>query len=145
MTVYHFCCDRDMRGIRSQGITEGCIVGEQSYQQKQRTKWINYKIPGWQWVTLNPDRQQQSWATRHLIKIDRLEYRWTVDIPDREMDSLFDRERLMKLYPGTENLFDGWAGSEHWRVFRGKIPKYWLKKLDRWDNERREWVDMPIR
>lgn len=145
MTVYHFCCGHDMRGIRSQGITEGQIVGERSYREKRRSKWQNLFIPGWQWVTLDPDRERQSWATNYMIKIDRLEYRWTVEIPEKEEDSLYDREGLSKLYPGTEELFDGWAGSENWRVFRGKIPKYWLTKLEMWNKKSGEWVEVPFR
>ena len=37
ITVYHFCCERDMRGIRSQGITKGVIVGEQLSNGGTRT------------------------------------------------------------------------------------------------------------
>ena len=36
MILYHFCCERDMRGIRSQRITKGMIVGERSFMPETR-------------------------------------------------------------------------------------------------------------
>jgi len=143
MILYHFCCERDMRGIRSQGITKGMIVGERSFMQKGRVKWQRYMIPGWQWLTLDGDRTRQSWATRHLIRYDRTEYRWTVEIPEREEGSLYNRGRLMALYPGVEALFDGWDGSGSWRVYRGYIPRMWLKKLEHWNRATGEWEEVP--
>lgn len=132
MKIYHFCCARDMKGIRTDGITKGVIpwfVGSTLHM-----------MTGWQWLTLDGERAHQSWSTQYLLRYDRTEYRWTVEIPDRYLASLYDREGLVKLYPGTEALFDGWLHSEQWRVYHGPIPKRWLRKLERWDADLWDWV-----
>ena len=52
---------------------------------------------------------------------------------------IYDRDRLAEFIPGTEKLFDGWEGSENWIVYRGKISKYQLKKLEHWNKEKECW------
>ena len=125
MTVYHFCSAKGMRGIRRKGICEGVAV-----------RWENdvlYMRYGYQWVTLDGRHDAQSWATNVMISEDRTAYRWTVEIPESETGSLLDRDGLDKAVPGCGQAFDGWDGSENWRVFSGRIPRKWLKKLDKWD------------
>lgn len=142
---YHFCREQDMRGIRNKGITKGMIAGEElvSKGKGRGSSWVTMLIPGWQWITLDGDHDRQSWATRITIPYDRTEYRWTIDMPEKERNSLYDRERLMALYPGTEQLFDGWKGSEHWMVYRGTIPKKWLVKLEHWNKATGTWEEVP--
>lgn len=142
MIIYHFCCERDMRGIRNKGITKGGVVCERSYRQNGKIRYQPVIVNGFQWVTLDEDRNRQSWATQILLRYDRTEYRWTVEIPEKEEGQLYDRDRLAALYPGSEQAFDGWAGSENWRVFRGNIPKFWLKKLERWNKETDAWEEV---
>ena len=142
MILYHFCSKRHMRGIRCNGITDGVICGERLLNPGVFPEcWQNIFYTGWQWLTLDPVRDRQSWATKKLIKYDRRDYRWTVEIPDE--DHLYDRDRLSELYPGTETLFDGWPGSENWRVYRGPISKYQLKKLERWNGS--GWDEVEFR
>lgn len=143
MIVYHFCCERDMRGIRNQGITKGAIPGEKKVPQGKGKpgKWVTMLIMGWQWLTFDPDRAKQSWNTRHLLRYDRTEYRWTIDIPENMKGQLYDRDRLEKLYPGSKALFDGWKGSENWVAFRGPIPKKWLIKLEHWNKKTESWEE----
>ncbi len=140
VTLYHFCCERDMRGIRSQGITKGAVVGRQLvHPGTLKEKWQPYMIHGFQWLTYDGGHDRQSWATRHLIRYDRTEYRFTVEIPDREVSQLYDRDRLAQLIPGSEELFDGWTDSENWVVYRGNVSKYQLKKLEHWNKEKECW------
>lgn len=141
--LYHFCCDRDMPGIRSQGITKGMICGEQLIEQTG--KYQNFMIPGWQWLTYDGGRARQSWATQKIIHYSRLEYRFAVGLPEADADQLYDRDRLKEIYPGTEKLFDGWDGSEFWVVYRGSISKYCLKKLEHWNKETGTWEEVPLR
>lgn len=142
ITLYHFCCDRDMPGIRSQGITRGKVV---DHKKSTSGKWVWVEFLGWQWLTYDKNRDRQSWATMKKIKYSRREYRFTVEIPEKEVGQLYDRDRLAKEIPGTEVLFDGWAGSENWVVYRGKIPKYWLKKLEHWNKEKQLWEEVKLR
>ena len=145
MILYHFCCERDMKGIRSQGITKGVIAGEMRVNHPGKpSTWQYYFIPGWQWLTLDADHDGQSWATRHLIRYDRTEYRFTVDVPEKETAQLFDMDKLNAAIPGTDALFLGWPGSENWRVYHGNIPKYWLTGLDHWNKEKRCWESVKL-
>lgn len=108
MILYHFCCARDMKGIRSKGITKGVVYGQTRINQPNTPgKWQPYWMPMWQWLTLDPDRNRQSWNTHHIIRYDRTEYRWTVDVPEEFEDMLYDRDWMDKKHPGTAALFDG--------------------------------------
>ena len=140
MKLFHFCREKDMRGIRSQGITKGMIP---SFRPVGGKKLSMLLYDGWQWLTLDGDHDKQSWATCVLFKEDRTEYRLTVEIPEKETDSVYDREKLLTVYPEVAPLFDGWPGSEKWRVFRGPIPKYWIKGIEHYENG--EWHPMPWR
>lgn len=143
MILYHFCCKKDMRGIRCSGITKGVVCCDilMSKIGTLPEVWQYMLFNGWQWLTMDPDHDRQSWATKIKIKIDRLEYRWTVDVPDE--DQLYDRDALDKEIAGTKALFDGWAGSENWRVYRGNISKYQLKKLEHWNGS--GWDEVKFR
>ena len=142
MMVCHFCSRQDMNGIRNKGITKGGICGHARVKQGEgkRPKYVPFMRPGWQWVTTDGDHERQSWATQHTIRTNRTECRWTVEIPEKEEGQLYNRDRLEELYPGSAALFDGWDGSENWFVFRGTIPKYWLRALDIWDEDTGEWA-----
>ena len=142
MILYHFCCEHDMRGIRNKGICRGAVVTDRPILRKGKTVYQNVLNMGWQWLTLDGDRTRQSWATNHLIRIDRLEYRWTVEIPKDDECQLYDRDGMAWQIPTRERLFDGWAGSENWRVYHGNIPKRYLKKLERWNRDRQEWEEV---
>ena len=97
ITVYHFCCERDMRGIRSQGITKGMIVGEHLINPGSiRPRWNTYSIQGWQWMTYDGCHSRQSWATRRLIWYDRTEYRFTVEIPEKDVGRRCPRRGRMR-------------------------------------------------
>ena len=123
ITLYHFCCDRDMPGIRSQGITKGEIVGE---KQNKFGKWGRVEFLGWQWLTYDKNRDRQSWATRKLIKYSRTEYRFTVEIPEKEVSQLYDRDRLaeeiwLKSQQGPDGLPVSGSQADRYRIhFRGK-------------------------
>ena len=105
-------------------------------------EWQPYFRPQWQWLTLDGSREEQSWATKHTIRYDRTEYRWTVEIPEAEESQLYDMERLEAAIPGTDALFLGWPGSENWRVYRGNIPRKWLKKLEHWNRITGRWENV---
>ena len=142
MELYHFCREKDWRGIRTDGITRGMIP---KYTKVGGPKGLNRDvltiIDGWQWLTAEPRRDHQSWATKYLLKagMNRTEIRITVEIPEKEADSLYTRDRIAGVYPDVDFLFEGWPGSENWRVFRGKIPKYWIRKAEKWNPEKEAW------
>jgi hypothetical protein len=76
-------------------------------------------------------QKKQSWATRNAIQYSRTAWRLTVEIPDNELDRIYDRQRLRAVYPLTEPLFEGWPGSENWCVHHGRIPREYIKAYER--------------
>ncbi len=132
MILFHFCRRQDVRGIRSKGITKGMIP----IIDKGLTI-----LTGWQWLTLDGERKNQSWNTHYLMRADRTEYRFTVEIPEKEESSLYDRKALWAVNPLIDKCFAGWPGSDNWRVYRGNIPRKWIKRLEHWNAERQEWEE----
>lgn len=137
MKLYHFCRAKDVHGIRSDGITKGMIPLFCPMEKHTNRNFSLVIIPGWQWLTLDGDHDRQSWATRKEFKDDRTEYRFTIEIPEKEIVSLYDRRRLLAIYPEASFLFNDWDGCENWRVYRGSIPKYWIKSIEKYFNG--EW------
>lgn len=144
ITLYHFCCEMDMRGIRTDGITKGMVALQRQIPSGTRKEvWQTVFDRGWQWLTYDGDHDRQSWATNMTILTNRLEYRFTVELPDGDADQLYDRNRLEERFPGSRTLFDGWPGSENWVVYRGNVSKYQLKKLEHWNGS--GWEEVRIR
>lgn len=140
MKIFHFCREKDVRGIKTDGLTKGAIPIVDTIHGKKT--WG--LIAGWQWLTLDGDHDRQSWATQEIFKDDRTEYRFTIEIPEKETDSLYDRDSLLELLPQVDRrLFIGWEGSEDWRIFWGTVPKYWIKAIDQWIDG--EWHPVPWR
>lgn len=118
MILYHFCAERHLKSIMTRGLVKGAIA------EPTPTGFRIYS--GWTWLTLDPDPGRQSWATKNVIKYDRTQYRLTIEIPDAEIGKLFNRKGIAALLPACDLLFDGFSGSENWRVFHGRIPPEWI-------------------
>jgi len=127
MRIYHFCSARDVKAIRRQGIRLGGV-----YISKPGDAKSVEIYKGYQWLTLDPEKKNQSWATRHLVKYDRTAYRLTVELPDDAV--LYDRDGLEAEIPGSGILFDGWPGSENWRVYHGWILPEWITACDKMED-----------
>lgn len=140
MTLYHFCSKESIRGILTDGLTKGMVPGWGLMGGPRGTKKDTAVITtGWQWMTLDGDHMGQSWATSETIKENRTEFRLTIEIPEKELDSLYDKDRFLTVFPHHGPLFEGWAGSENWRIYRGNVSKYCIKKVEHWNPEFREW------
>lgn len=122
MTIYHFCAARHVKKIVRQGLIIGGVAtfGKTGY----------YAHTGYTWLTFDGDPKRQSWATRITIPYSRTAYRLTVEIPEEETGNIMDKEALEKHLPGSKLLFEGWKGSENWRVYHGLIPPEWIKKVE---------------
>lgn len=123
MTLYHFCADKHVKSILRQGLTIGAVA-----EPTHKGFVLRY---GYIWLTLDGDPAHQSWATKHAISYSRTAWRLTIEMPEGEALKLFDRYSLPLRFPGTYRLFDGWPGSEDWRVYHGMIPKQWITKAER--------------
>lgn len=131
MILYHFCSERDYNRIRREGISRGMIAIMPKESSDNTFKGIRFHA-NWQWLTADPDPAHQSWATKNLIPYSRTAYRLTLEIPWDEAETrLYDRGRLKTIMPEADYLFDGWPGSEDWRVYQGYIPARWIKQAER--------------
>ena len=128
MRVYHFCAAKSMRAILRQGVKVGGVYVPHPGDAKSIDMYRGY-----QWVTLDPERANQSWATRQIVKYDRTAYRMAIDLPDEAVERLLTRDQLDAEIPGSGVLFDGWPGSESWRVYHGWILPEWITECDRVD------------
>lgn len=118
MILYHFCAKKNVKQILRQGIAIGGLT------EIHRTGF--YVHSGWIWLTLDPDPKNQSWATNNCITYSRTAWRLTVELPDSELAKLYDRKKLIPLYPACDLLFKDWDGSENWRAFHGVIPREFI-------------------
>lgn len=122
MILYHFCADKHVKSILRKGIIIGGVT--------EITPKGYVVHSGWMWLTLNGNPKEQSWEGRILIRYSRTAWRLTIDIPDEALDRLYDKSKLLALYPASEPLFRGHPESEDWRVFHGTIPPKWIIKAD---------------
>jgi len=120
LTLYHFCADKHVKNILKQGLCRGGVI-------ELGPRGMVSLHTGWIWLTTNGDAKAQDWEGRVLIPYSRTAWRLTVEIPEKETDRLYDRERLLKIYPGAATLFET-PGSESYRVYRGSIPKAYIKE-----------------
>ena len=120
MILYHFCAAKHIKSILRQGLTKGALAAPTPTGFR-----IYY---GYTWLTVDPDPNKQSWATQNAIKYDRTAWRLTIEIPVTECGKLYSRFGITTLFPACDGLFRGFAGSENWRVFHGRIPKEWIKE-----------------
>lgn len=125
MRLYHFCADRHVNRIRHEGLRLGGV----SVVRGRKIRIYE----GYNWLTLDGEKKNQSWNTHNLVKYDRTAWRLTVEIPDEEADRILDQDALEEKIPGTKVLFIGWPGSENWRVYQGFIPPGWIKEAVRMD------------
>lgn len=119
MIIYHFCAKRDLKSILRNGLTKGYVTlpTETGFEM----------FSGHIWLTLDGKANRQSWNTNQLIKYNRCARRLTIQIPDFiAKERLLTRQQLEAIFPGVGYLFDGWKGSENWRVFKGSIPPEWI-------------------
>lgn len=123
-TLFHFCPAHMVESIRVNGLSRGKLPIIYPAGQKL--------IPRCQWLTTDGDPERQSWATSHLIHYSRTAYRLTVEIPAQEKKRLHRAIDFMKRYPvEARGVVEGWAGSEHWFIFKGIIPPDWIKEIVR--------------
>lgn len=119
MKIYHFTAAHLLPAIKRRGITMGTFplhIGK-------RYKLIN----NLQWLTSDPDKENQSWATKELIDYDRTAIRITVDIPEYFLENLVSAREFVKNFTGENKaLVEEWEGSESWFIYKGQIPPGWI-------------------
>lgn len=125
MRLYHFCSDKAVKKILRNGISKGGII-------EPFDTYYQFHF-GYVWLTTDPDPKNQSWATNYLLDENRTEWRLTVEIPKQEENRVMDRIAVVDRFPRASLLYNGWNGSENWRVYHGLIDKRWIVKAEKMD------------
>ena len=123
MKLYHFTSSLHVEGCIKQGINRGlipiCKGGRLGL------------IPGFQWLTLNPDFQQEWANTKYsTLSYDRTEYRLTVVIPKTARDRLFKWLDICDSLPIDEAM-NAYGDPENWYIFEGRIKPSWIRKVEK--------------
>lgn len=122
--LYHFCPAHLLNRIKKHGLT----LGRFPIMTPDGVAFI----PNVQWLTTEPDPDKQSWATQEMIHYSRTEYRLSIDISEPLRGHLFSAlDFVGRLPTEARSLVTDWAGSEHWYVYVGQIPPFWIRSIDR--------------
>ena len=123
MKLYHFTSPLHVDGCLKNGIIKGVIP---IYKDGKYGL-----IPGFQWLTLNPDFQQEWANTKYsTLSYDRTEYRLTVVIPKTARDRLFKWLDICDSLPIDEAM-NAYGDPENWYIFEGRIKPSWIRKVEK--------------
>jgi hypothetical protein len=122
MKLYHFTSPLHVKGCTKEGINKGSIP---LYKDGRYGL-----LPGWQWLTSNPDFNQQ-WANTEFstLPYDRTEYRLTVVIPKAARDRLFRWLDICDKLPINETM-NAYGDPDNWYVFQGRIKPGWIRQVE---------------
>jgi len=121
--LYHFTSNLHVEGCTKNGITLGAIP---LYKNGKF-----YRLPDWQWLTTNPDFQQE-WANTEytMLSYDRTAFRLTVIIPKTARKQLFKWLDICDRFPIDEYL-NAYGDPENWYVFNGRIKPGWIREVEK--------------
>ena len=119
MILYHFCAAFMKDSILAEGLTEGAFPHWEGTDLKP--------IPRCQWLTVDSDPRNQSWATQHVIDYSRTAFRLTINIPNSHHKKLVRAlDFIRNMSAEDQQLVTGWAGGDKWYIYRGNIPPKWI-------------------
>ena len=120
MILYHFTAKHLARKIKKEGLTLG---GLPLSLNPPRIEW------GWIWLTSKSGFDQECLEGTGRLPYKRNEVRITVKFPDLALGCLYKFDEHKNLTPLYEDM-TMFGDPENWWLYKGKIPKGWLKKFD---------------
>jgi hypothetical protein len=128
MKLYHFTSGQHMAMIHIAGITKGVIPWSMNSDGQVGM------VAGWQWLTENPDWQQE-WARPSpfsKLTFRRDEWRITVEIPSAQVRRLVSWKEVDRTRrPASADFINTFADAHLWHLFKGPIPPDWFAAVDR--------------
>lgn len=126
--LYHFTQLRRGTDIAAFGVTDGGLPIQLPYGT-----WA--MVPGFQWLTEDPDWRAQGWNTNHDGAIeDRTELRFTIVIPRGFRQGLKRWNAfaltVLRLPEATLQAFNAEGGSLWW-LYQGAIVAEWITDCER--------------
>lgn len=119
MTFYHFTSKFHVQNCLKFGITKGMLP------RKTDKGYILHK--NIQWLTLDGNPNNQSWATQIIITYNRTEYRLKIKIPKKYRKNIISWKEYSKNKSEYIDL-NQFKGSKNWFLYIGPIPRDWIKK-----------------
>ncbi len=137
MKLFHFCPAHALTGIQTHGISKGVLPWNERMELDLRNRkevLVPGFVPGWQWLTENPDWEQE-WARPQPGAMFRKdEFRLTVVIPP----AIGGEAQLVrwdaidaKNAPDSRVYINSFADHRFWWLFRGSIRPAWILATDR--------------
>lgn len=129
--LFHFTSGQHLPLIHVQGITKGVIPWSQNEAGEAGEVGM---VGGWQWLTQNPD-WQQDWARptpASSLTFRRDEWRITVEIPEAQARRLVSwREMDRTRRPQSAEFINAFKDAPLWHLYKGPIPPDWFAAVDR--------------
>ncbi len=127
MELYHFCSRLDIESIKKEGLTKGmCPVLNFDSPQLDNIRIIQKC----QWLTQNPNFDQQTWDTQTHLNYARTDYRLTIHIPKKHNRKLVTALSFVKTLPtSAQGFVTEYPGGEDWYIYLGKILPQWIKEV----------------
>lgn len=118
---YHFTAKRFVDSIMKEGITRGMMV-----------KSINpvRLIPNKQWITVNPEFEQEWARGTGKLPYQRNEARLTIEIPLDQISHCKPWTQMKFLVPLVAEDLSRFGDPENWHIFQGEIPPTWITQID---------------
>ena len=131
MTLYHFTASQHIAKINTTGPGSGIRLGVVPFSLRPNGG-MNF-MKGWQWLTENPDWDQE-WdnpGTLSKLPFRRTEWRITVDIPSLYTFKVVRWPAFDARYqPPSREYLNAFRGNHHWRLFHGAIPVSWFVAVE---------------
>lgn len=129
ITLYHFCSERNIEGIKKLGLVLGmCPV-------LTDTK-ISF-IKNCQWLTTDNNQLNQEWDKGILLDYKRTDYRLSITIPRKHKNYLIKATDFVDKYlpKAAQGFVTEYPGHESWYVYLGNILPQWIKKIEKLGGE----------
>lgn len=123
MVLYHFCSADNVSKIKKQGLVRGNVV----IKNGERALMLN----NLQWLTDEPRVEEQAWASMFGGRRVNAEFRLTVEVSEPCMHNLMTAADFVARLP-AENapMLHDKRGHEHWYVYLGQVPNFWITKVE---------------
>lgn len=119
-TFYHFTAKRFLPAIQREGLTHGRML-----KSIAPLSFIDNK----QWLTKNPDFNQEWAHGTGRLPYKRNEVRLTVNIPLEKLTHCKPWTQMQFLVPEVAKDLSAFGDPENWFIYQGRIPAEWITDI----------------
>jgi hypothetical protein len=119
--LYHFTAERFVPAIRREGLTRGYVVANDQPLAL---------LPGYRWLTTNPDWGQEWAEGTGRLPYKRNEVRLTVEVPETHRRNVLPWVIVGPLMCRIYDVLSMYGDPENWRLYEGDVPPHWITAVD---------------